>query len=314
MFDRLLIVWLTVASLVAYFWPDWFPGLNDPFLAGTRHLNYLFAVTMFAIGWMLPVDEIRQVRRRWPMVLAGTSIQYTSMPFLGWSMGWLLGLDADARLGLILVGCVPDAMASNVLTLAARGNVSYAVSLTTCSTLLAPLVVPLALRLFLGESESIDPVKEAWQLCWMVVLPVIGGHLMARTWPAAQRVVGRFAPAVANLTIVWIIACVAAKNREFFVFNAGLVTALLLVNVLGYAAGYYGGKLLRLPEPMTRALTLVVGMQNAGLGTVIALRLFENRPAVAIPSAIYTLASVYTALLLVFYWSRADARMSPPPG
>ena len=41
---------------------------------------------------------------------------------------------------------------------------------------------------------------------------------------------------------------------------------------------------------------------------MIALRLFAERPAVAIPSAIYTLASVYTALLLAFVWSRLDAR------
>ncbi len=313
MFDRLLIVWLSAGCVLAYWWPDWFPALatNDPFLASKPYLNPLFAVTMFAIGWMLPRDEIRQVAQRWRMVLAGTALQYTSMPFLAWSMGWLLGLNEDARLGLILVGCVPDAMASGVLTLAARGNVSYAVSLTTASTLLSPLVVPFALRLFLGESGDFDPLAEAWKLAWMVVLPVLIGHALARQFPRAQEWMARLAPAVANGTIVWIIACVAASNRDLRGVDGGLVAALLLVNILGYAAGYYGGRLLRLPEPMTRALTLVIGMQNAGLGTVIALRLFESRPAVAIPSAIYTLASVYTALILVFLWSRQDRRVPP---
>lgn len=311
MFDRLLIVWLSVACLVAYYWPAWFPGLAaaDPFLASKPYLDHLFAVTMFAIGWMLPRDEIRQVAERWPMVLAGTALQYTSMPLLAWSMGLLLGLNEDARLGLILVGCVPDAMASGVLTLAARGNVSYAVSLTTASTLLSPLVVPFALRLFLGESGDFNPLKEAWKLAWMVVLPVLFGHVLARQFPRVQRVVERIAPAVANGTIVWIIACVAARNRNLEGVDVWLIAALLLVNVLGYAAGYFGGRLMRLPEPMTRALTLVIGLQNAGLGTVIAFRLFESRPAVAIPSAIYTVASVYTAFVLVFCWSRQDRRI-----
>ena len=53
-------------------------------------------------------------------------------------------------IGVILVGCVPGAMASNVLTLAARGNTSYSVSLTTSATLLSPLIVPFALWLTLG--------------------------------------------------------------------------------------------------------------------------------------------------------------------
>jgi BASS family bile acid:Na+ symporter len=308
MFDRLLIVWLTLACWIAYTWPGWAGSLPDPFLASAGYLDYLFALTMFAIGWMLPRDEIEQVRRRWPMVLAGTAIQYTSMPLLAWSIGVLLGLDEDARLGLILVGCVPDAMASSVLTLSARGNVSYAVSLTTASTLLSPLVVPFALRLFLGESGEFNALTEAWKLAWMVVIPVLTGHALARYWQAAQRIVARIAPAVANLTIVWIIAVVAARNRHVEGVGNDLLAGLLLVNVLGYAAGYCGGRMLRLPEPMTRALTLVVGMQNAGLGTVIALRLFQERPAVAIPSAIYTLASVYTALALAFVWTQCDAR------
>jgi BASS family bile acid:Na+ symporter len=316
MFDRLLIVWLSLASLAAYYWPTWFPSLSDadPFLATKPYLNQLFAVTMFAIGWMLPRDEIEQVRRRWPMVLAGTALQYTSMPLLAFGMGWLLGLSEDARLGLILVGCVPDAMASGVLTLAARGNVSYAVSLTTASTLLSPLVVPFALRLFLGESANFDAQAEAIKLTWMVVLPVLCGHLLSRAFPAVAAVVARIAPAVANATILWIIACVAASNRSLPAVGTGLLVALLLVNVLGYAAGYVGGRMLKLPEPMTRALTLVIGMQNAGLGAVIASDVFSSRPAVAVPSALYTVASVYTGLLLVYFWSRSDSRTNVAAG
>lgn len=307
-FDQLLIVWLTAAALVAWYWPHWFGSLPDPFKGTTpERLNCLFALTMFAIGWMLPRDEIEQVRRRWPMVLAGTTLQYTSMPLLAWSMGWLLGLDEDSRLGLMLVGCVPDAMASGVLTLAARGNVSYAVSLTTASTLLSPLVVPLALTLFLGESVKFDALGAAKSLMLIVVLPVLAGHGMARLWPKAQLVITRLAPSVANFTILWIIAVVTANNRDKPLPSGYLLAALLLVNMLGYAAGYYGGRLFRLPEPMTRALTLVVGMQNAGLGAVIASSLFKERPAVQIPSAVFALASVYTAMLLVFAWTQLDA-------
>lgn len=306
-FDQLLIVWLTATALVAWYWPKWFGSLQDPFLATGKHLDYLFAVTMFAIGWMLPRDEIAQVRRRWPMVLAGTTLQYTSMPFLAWSMGWLLGLDDDARLGLMLVGCVPDAMASSVLTLAARGNVSYAVSLTTASTLLSPLVVPFALEMFLGSAAEFDALKEAKRLTLIVVLPVLVGHGLARLWPKAQPVIARVAPSVANLMILLIIGVVAANNRDRPLPSAYLLAALLLVNVLGYVAGYYGGRLLGLPEPMTRALTLVVGMQNAGLGAVIAKSAFEDRPAVQVPSAVFALASVYTGMLLVFAWKQLDA-------
>jgi len=44
----------------------------------------------------------------------------------------------------------------------------------------------------------------------------------------------------------------------------------------GCRAGYLSAVLLRLPEPMRRALTLEIGMQNAGLGATLATQLFTN--------------------------------------
>ncbi len=60
--------------------------------------------------------------------------------------------------GVVMVGCVPGAMASNVLTLAARGNVSYSLSLTTSATLLSPILVPLVLWAALTGLTDLTPV------------------------------------------------------------------------------------------------------------------------------------------------------------
>ena len=145
MLQRYLIIWLVLSSSVALWWQRWFPGLLDPFVASKPLLPWLITVTMFAIGCMLPRDEVRQVLRRWPLVLSGTAVQYLSMPTLAYCFAHAWGLSGDYLIGLLLVGCVPGAMASNVLTFNARGNTSYSVSLTTASTLLSPLAVPIAL-------------------------------------------------------------------------------------------------------------------------------------------------------------------------
>ena len=100
---------------------------------------------MFVIGSLLPGNEVRDVFRRWHTVLSGTFVQYTVMPGLAFLMSLFFLDQPELRIGVILVGCVPGAMASNVLTLAARGNVSYSVCLTTSATLLSPLFVPLVL-------------------------------------------------------------------------------------------------------------------------------------------------------------------------
>lgn len=301
--ERYLIVWLSLLSLLAYFWPAWAPSAPEPFQATRSFLSYLIALIMFSIGCLLPREEIRQVVLRWPTVLGGTAIQYSAMPVLAWSCARLLQLGPEDSLGLILVGCVPGAMASNVLTLVGRGNVSYSVSLTTTATLLSPLVVPIALYLALRAVAPIDPVEVSLKLLREVVGPVLAGYLLCRRVPRFETSARRIAPVAANLAILWIIAVVVALNRDHLGQVGGRVLfALLTVNLLGYLAGYTGGGLLRLPKGMRRALTLEVGMQNAGLGTVLALTLFPSQPTAAIPPAAYTFGCMFTGTLLAQYW------------
>jgi hypothetical protein len=85
-----------------------------------------------------------------------------------------------ASRGPLLLGVT---MASNVLTLAARANVSYSVSLTTTATLLSAIMVPAVLLLTLGRWQAFSTeqlVSMSLTLCWTVVLPVVAGHLLSR--------------------------------------------------------------------------------------------------------------------------------------
>ena len=90
-----------------------------------------------------------------------------------------------------------------------------------------------------------------------------------------------------------------------------LFLALLAVNGVGYVAGYTSGLSMRLPEAMRRALTLEVGMQNAGLGAFLATEFFPNHPTAAIPPALYTFGCMFTGTLLATAWARSA---TPPPG
>lgn len=325
--QRTLLAWLVVFSVAALWWGRlsivdpflWtanfkLPGNIDPLLLfGTPRplLGIMIQLTMFCIGCMISVTEVNEVLRRWPLVLGGTLIQYTSMPLLAWGLGNLFGLEREYLIGVIVVGCVPGAMASNVLTLAARGNVSYSVSLTTSATILSPIIVPLAFQLTLSTFIEIDPLNEALKLVKQVVGPVLIGHLVCRYWQRGAELAKQVASLIANGTIVWLIAVVVALNRDRLlgVFNGEvassgkLLVVLLLINLMGYSAGYFGGGRLKLKEGMRRALTLEVGMQNAGLGTVLVLGLFKDQPAAAIPTAVYTFGCMLTGTLLAQWWS-----------
>lgn len=302
------LIGLCMLSAVAYQWPEWFPEQADPFQLSTPWMGQLFACTMFVIGCLIPRDELRRVLRRWPQVIGGTAIQYTAMPLLAYSVARLAGLEGDLLIGVILVGCVPGAMASNVVTLTARGNVSYSVSLTTSATMLSPVFVPIALYVAVdvaGIDRQSMATKAFWQLTWQVVGPVLLGRFIASRWSSVETWMGRLGPWLANAVIIWIIAWVVNRNRNSLASATGLILgALLLINVLGYCAGWAGGRMMKLPDDMRRALTIEVGMQNAGLGSVLAGDLFREQAIVSLPPAIYTFGCMLTGSLLAQLWAR----------
>jgi len=302
--DRLLLVWLVLSSFVALRWADWFPGGFDPFVQSKSFLDGLIAATMLAIGSLLPRDEVAHVLRRWPTVLGGTAVQYASMPLLAYVIGRMLGLEGAILTGVLVAGCVPGAMASNVLCLSAGANVSYSVSLTTSATLLSPIMVPLGLHLTLGQWRTFPAGEVSLTLLWTVVVPVVLGHLAARWSRRFEALARRIGPIVANLAILWIIAVVVALNRERLVWlDSTLILALVLLNLGGYAAGALGGWLMRLPRPMRRALSLEVGMQNAGLGTMLVVAVFPDEPEAAIPTALYAFGCMLTGTVLARFWA-----------
>jgi len=308
--QRYLLVWLIALSTLAYAWMrlgDWAGITYDPFAASKPYLPALIAVTMFSIGCLLPRDEVNNVFTHWPLVLGGTAVQYTTMPLLAFLVGRIWDFEGDQLVGIVLVGCVPGAMASNILTMNAKGDTSYSVSLTTVATLLSPLIVPLALRMTLVRSDMMS-MEALWNSSYLllrtVVLPVVAGHVLTRFVPAIAPGARVWGPFIANLVILWIIAVVVGLNRDRLVgHDLPLWSALLVLNFLGYFAGYASGWLFRMREPMRRALTLEVGMQNAGLGATLATQLFPDRDATAIAPALYTFGCMLTGTVLAQAWT-----------
>lgn len=301
MLQKYLLLWLILSSLLAGAWPDLLgQAAFDPFVASKQWLGWIVALVMFCVGTLLPVDEVKNVLRRWPLILGGTAVQYCSMPFLAWVMATSFGFSDDLKVGVIMVGCVPGAMASNVLTMIARGNVSYSVGLTTSATLLSPLVVPIVLKLTLGAQADIALLlKTATLLILQVVIPVVSGFFACRFSRLTVRLASQLAGPLANLSILWIIAVVVALNRESLKdLPVTLMLALLLINLGGYLCGQLGGRGLRIDAGMRRALMLEIGMQNAGIGASLAKSLFPDNPKIALPCGLFAFGCMTTGTVL----------------
>lgn len=314
--ERYLILWLCLSSGAFLVWGQATAEsaeVLDIFKIYTMQPSIMLA--MFCVGMLIPPEELREVVQRWQAVVCGTVTQYLAMPLIAFGISELFGFTGAFRAGIILVGCVPGAMASNILTLTGRGNVSYSICITTLSTLLSPFIVPLFLWAFLGVEKRPDPAAVFVNLLQTVALPVLFGFAFKILFKLHETKFIVVAGILANLSILWIIAVAIGLNAARLQnVTMILLSALLIINLLGYLAGLISGTVLKLDWRRRKALILEVGMQNAGVGTMLALTFFPDE-ATAIPTAVYTFGCMFTGTILanVWYWQSDFTSNSAEP-
>ncbi|MDC3132881.1 hypothetical protein OA501_01545 [Flavobacteriaceae bacterium] len=75
----------------------------------------------------------------------------------------------------------------------------------------------------------------------------------------------------------------------------------MILHLIGFTTGYGLSKILLKNEKVSKTIAIEVGMQNSGLGAVLARENFSN-PATAIPSAISSLIhSIYGSLFVSIF-------------
>jgi BASS family bile acid:Na+ symporter len=252
-----------------------------------------FAVAMFLVGTLVRPVQLEAFARTPLRVLAGLVSQYTIMP-LGAAAVASFFRDPAVRAGIVLVGCMPGAMASNVMTLLLGGDVVLSITLTTLATLVSPLVLAFWLPLLAHASVPLPVGPLVWNTVWMVVLPVAAGIGLRWMRPARAGGWDRAATVLASAAIVLIVLVVVAANREqLAVVGPRLAAGMVVLNLAAYGLAFLVATALRWPGPQRRTLVVEVGMQNAGLGSVLALA--HLGAAGAVPSAFYTGLCVVTA-------------------
>lgn len=305
-YTRYFAVWVVLGGIAAYLYPA-------VFLALKNYNESFFMLTMFGIGAVLETEDFRRIARQPAIVLIGSAAQFILMPFGAFALAKLFHLPPEITVGLILTGAAPGAMASNVMSYIAKADVAYSVSLTTVSTLLCPLMTPGLTYLLARSTLEVDFWAMFVSVIQMVILPLLVGMLIRYKWERQVRQILPVFPAISATFIIFICALVIAANRNYLPqLTLGILITSVLLNVYGMAAGYGVGGLFHMDVKRRRTLSIEIGMQNAGLGTVLALKHFGERAA--IPVAIFVFICIITASLAAAWWARGkspDGREKP---
>ncbi len=293
-FNKNLVVWVLLLGVVAYL----LPGLFTPLRAS---INGFFALAMFGIGLVLPTDSYRHMVSSPGRIVFGVLCQFTIMPLLALLTSIVFKLSPEWTLGLILTGAAPGAMTSNVIAHLSKADVSYSVALTAVSTLLCPVLTPLITLTLAGTRIPIAFWPMFITIAGVVFLPLLLGLAVRYFIPGLVRQLHEWPSTLSVLAILVVTSYVIAANHENLEYASFILfVAVMFHNALGMALGYVSGYLIRLDHLRRKTLSIEVGMQNAGLGVVLALAHFGH--AVAIPAALFTIWCILTASLLVYFW------------
>ncbi|MDL5046525.1 bile acid:sodium symporter family protein [Oscillatoria amoena NRMC-F 0135] len=293
---NLFPLWVLLGAAVALIEPrafDWYQA---------AWINPTLAIIMLGMGLTLSFDDFKGIGKMPRAVAIGFIAQYSVMPFMGWSVASLFNLPTPMKVGLILVSCCPGGTASNIVCYIARANVALSVTMTMCSTLAAAVMTPLLTKWLAGALVPVDAWKLFTDTFQVVVLPVIGGLLLNQFARPLVRTALPALPLIAVIGVVVIVAKIIGMNAGA-VKHSGpiLLAAVFTLHTGGFALGYLLARLLRLDIIASRTVSIEVGMQNSGLGVVLARNNFSD-PLTAVPCAISSVFHSVIGSSLAGYW------------
>ena len=275
----------------------------------------ILGMIMLTMGLTLTTDDFRILARRPLDILVGVCAQFLIMPCVAWLLVRVFRLEPALALGILLVGCCPGGVSSNIMSYLCHGDVAFSVGMTCASTLLAPVMTPLLMELTAGEIIEIDAIGMFLNILIVTIIPVGIGCFLNYTYsknkhfPTIQSLMPGLSVTCLACIVGGVISTVhddlVARGLMLFLWTFAVV---FCHNTLGYILGYTAGYLSKFSKAKKRTISIEVGMQNAGLATVLAGNFFAAQPLAVLPCAISCAWHSISGTILAGLFLRFDKR------
>ena len=295
--------WVFAFFIGALFYPGIFLRWGD--FEQKRLIVPLIQLIMFGMGATLSLADFGRALRMPKAVGIGMALQFTVMPLAGWAIASSFGFDPEVATGIILIGSCSGGVASNVMAYLARGNVALSVTMTACSTLVSPLMTPLAMKILAGQLMEIQVFDMMISIVELIILP-IGAGLITNAMLHAKTPARVWRPIAFALSLGFFAAGFSGAVEPLMgaIWDRQMVPlaiALLLMSLLRYEWLEHG-----LP---------VVSM--AGICYIIAIIAANNQEKIlTVGAGLFAAAIIHNSIgYLLGYWgaraggiSESDAR------
>lgn len=293
---------ILAAVTMALSYPQYFISWDG--LVLSTLIKPLIMVIMFGMGTSMSFKDFAGVIKMPRGVFIGVVSHFIIMPLIGFSLASLTNFPPEIAAGIVLVGCSPNGTASNVISYLAKANLALSVTITAVSTMLAPFVTPLLMKLLAGAFVQINAVDMMFEILQMVIVPVGAGLVFNYFLHGKVKWLDNAMPVISMSAIAFIIVIITAAGRDsLLTIGPALILVVLIHNLCGYTLGYWTGRLFKMKERDCRTLAIEVGMQNAGMASGLA-KAMGKMATVGLAPAIFGPLMNTTGSVLASYWHR----------
>jgi len=237
-------IWIFTAVTASLFYPQVFTSVGN-FQLKTLIVP-LLQIIMFGMGSQMSLNDFTGVIKMPKGVIIGVTSQFTIMPLTGLAIAQIFNFPSEIKAGIILIGCVPSGLASNVMSYIARANLALAVTISAVSTLLSPFITPLLMKWLGGQFIEVNFWNMMLDILNMIILPVTAGFIFNLFSIGREGRKAKFLQMTAYLVIILLTNLVYVKSKQAdfagflvaFIKSAGwfyllpMTGAIILKNVL----------------------------------------------------------------------------------
>jgi BASS family bile acid:Na+ symporter len=256
---------------------------------------YLLMVIMFTMGLAINFQEWVRMARRPRVVAIAVLLKWACTPLVAFLLSLVLvrlfpGSTGSAlAIGIIVIGTTPTGGGSNALTLISRGDLALSVSSTAITTIMAPFIQPFLILWLAGGITNLNATAIFQDLLLMVVAPVVAGTILGSVFPkSTSRMRPAFGP-IAIICLTFIVMGTMSKGTNTLIQQISILLYLVVICLVQAVAvlslGYFLPKFFGLSYAQRKATCFEVGVGNAAMAMLIALRHFN--PLTALPSIVY---------------------------
>ena len=221
-------IWVFAGVAASLFYPEafgtWF-GYDLKIL-----IVPLIQIIMFGMGTTLNVKDFARVIKLPLPILIGMVLQFGAKPLIALGTAMLFGFKGEIAAGVVLIGSVPGGVASNLMTYLASGDVALSVTMTSCSTLISPVMTPFLMKTLGGRFISIEFLTMMFSILNMIIVPIVAGLIANKILYSRSE----WANSAKNMIIIFVISLfIALISMTFDSIFIGRLIALRSGVIIG---------------------------------------------------------------------------------